>query len=542
MSSSPRVIGTLIVVVLKANHLPNKRHIGKQDPYCVVSVNGEKRRTKAIKRGGQHPEWDEEIRFTLFEDNNASDQAAQKADSPARLPPKSPRGPKNIKGGKTMKVACFADDPREPDFIGEADVDLTEVLTKGETDEWFTLSNKDKFAGKVYLELTFWSNEPPPEKKVPKPQQTNKYAGPGYFNPLEDYSNSAHVASQARISNAHEQPGLGDSVSSVLRVPNPKAQPELLYDPPYLQRHRVSPLDRVSSDFGELDMSDRRTSSLNGHYINSSISSGYSAVAQQPTHSFDFSTSPEQMYVHSHDQPIIAHGQPQQPATVPNSLQPGHNSAYDPTSANGYQHSNRRPRIPISSSGFVPLHGHGALPSHPSEPTSLPSYNSTSHYPMQPYASVLSHTPTGYMQAAAPPSFASQPYQTSQPAPYPQYMPVISMPTPGMPAPTGSYVAPMSQQTPPASTPNALYVNGSAPPSPHDQMIHSPHAQAASLIANTGSRPLPPQPQANFGQSQTPSAYAASQGILPQQTGQPNSVSYQPPVPFPPTQPPPPPP
>lgn len=36
-----------------------------------------------------------------------------------------------------MKVACFADDPREPDFIGEADVDLTEVLTKGETDGKF---------------------------------------------------------------------------------------------------------------------------------------------------------------------------------------------------------------------------------------------------------------------------------------------------------------------------------------------------------------------------------------------------------------------
>jgi hypothetical protein len=52
------------------NHLPNKRHIGKQDPYCAVSLNGEKRRTKAIKRGGQHPEWDEEIRFTIFEDND----------------------------------------------------------------------------------------------------------------------------------------------------------------------------------------------------------------------------------------------------------------------------------------------------------------------------------------------------------------------------------------------------------------------------------------------------------------------------------------
>lgn len=100
-------------------------------------MNGEKRRTKAIKRGGQHPEWDEEIRFTLLEDNDGSDQATQKPDSPPRPPPKSPQGLKNIKGGKFMKVACFADDPREPEFIGEADVDLTEVLTKGETDGKF---------------------------------------------------------------------------------------------------------------------------------------------------------------------------------------------------------------------------------------------------------------------------------------------------------------------------------------------------------------------------------------------------------------------
>lgn len=117
------------------NHLPNKRHIGKQDPYCVVCVNGEKRRTKAIKRGGQHPEWDEEIRFTLFED--AEDELARKAnggDSPPPLPPKDNTPPKKIRGGKNMKLSCFADDPREPDLIGEADVDLTEVLTRGETD------------------------------------------------------------------------------------------------------------------------------------------------------------------------------------------------------------------------------------------------------------------------------------------------------------------------------------------------------------------------------------------------------------------------
>ncbi len=33
-----------------------------------------------------------------------------------------------------MAVACYAEDVREPDLIGETQVDLTEVLTKGETD------------------------------------------------------------------------------------------------------------------------------------------------------------------------------------------------------------------------------------------------------------------------------------------------------------------------------------------------------------------------------------------------------------------------
>lgn len=77
-----------------------------------------------------------------------------------------------------MKVACYADDAREPDLIGEGLVDLTEVITKGESDgalnltsklwivtysflEWYTLTYKDRFAGKVYLEMTLYSNVSP---------------------------------------------------------------------------------------------------------------------------------------------------------------------------------------------------------------------------------------------------------------------------------------------------------------------------------------------------------------------------------------------
>lgn len=36
-----------------------------------------------------------------------------------------------------MVVACYADDPKEPELIGETTVDLTEVLTKGEMDGVF---------------------------------------------------------------------------------------------------------------------------------------------------------------------------------------------------------------------------------------------------------------------------------------------------------------------------------------------------------------------------------------------------------------------
>lgn len=138
----------------------------------MVVLNGETRKTRIIKRGGQHPEWDEEIRFTIYEDSDALDFSED--GTPPPLPPKVDRNPKKIRGGEKMALACFAAD-KEPDLIGETMVDLNEVLTKGETDgtslmsaqlspcsqfpsEWFTLLHKNKYSGEVYLELTFWSN------------------------------------------------------------------------------------------------------------------------------------------------------------------------------------------------------------------------------------------------------------------------------------------------------------------------------------------------------------------------------------------------
>lgn len=110
----------------------------------------------------------------LEDGDDEDDRTPDGEDGPPPPPPKGDKSRK-IQGGTSMKLQCFADDPREPDLIGETMVDLTEVLTKGETDgeysgeliklyayalisEWFTLMNKDKYCGEVYLELTFWSN------------------------------------------------------------------------------------------------------------------------------------------------------------------------------------------------------------------------------------------------------------------------------------------------------------------------------------------------------------------------------------------------
>lgn len=117
--------------------MPNKRHIGKQDPYCTLKLHSDTKRTKAVKRGGQHPEWDEEIRFELYEDIEdelARTRNGRKSEgaSPPLPPPKDKD--RKIKGGKAMRLLCYADDPREPELIGEAVVDLNEALKKGETD------------------------------------------------------------------------------------------------------------------------------------------------------------------------------------------------------------------------------------------------------------------------------------------------------------------------------------------------------------------------------------------------------------------------
>lgn len=50
-------IGTLVVIVDRAKNLPNRKTIGKQDPYCAARLGKEAKKTKTDIRGGQTPRW-----------------------------------------------------------------------------------------------------------------------------------------------------------------------------------------------------------------------------------------------------------------------------------------------------------------------------------------------------------------------------------------------------------------------------------------------------------------------------------------------------
>ena len=107
-------------------------------------------------RGGQHPEWDSEVRFSVMEGN----------------------GP----GGKNRKleVACYCQEPKTEDLLGRAIVDISDTLKTGEFDgvcctlsdrvfaahrffiDWVSLDVDGVVRGDIYLEMTYYANTPAP--------------------------------------------------------------------------------------------------------------------------------------------------------------------------------------------------------------------------------------------------------------------------------------------------------------------------------------------------------------------------------------------
>ncbi|SPN97455.1 uncharacterized protein DNG_00969 [Cephalotrichum gorgonifer] len=141
-------IGTLVLVVDRAKNLPNRKSIGKQDPYCAARLGKEAKKTKTDVRGGQTPRWDQELRFDVH-------------DSPDYY---------------QLKLSVFHDD-KKTDLIGESWIDLKDIVVPGgnQKDLWHNLSCRGKYAGEIRIELTYYDSRPKP---AAKPKQVEAAAEP----------------------------------------------------------------------------------------------------------------------------------------------------------------------------------------------------------------------------------------------------------------------------------------------------------------------------------------------------------------------------
>lgn len=68
MSVDGPAIGTLVAVIDRAKNLPNRKTLGKQNPYCAARLGKEAKKTDTDVRGGQTPKWyaDRLIRILLL--------------------------------------------------------------------------------------------------------------------------------------------------------------------------------------------------------------------------------------------------------------------------------------------------------------------------------------------------------------------------------------------------------------------------------------------------------------------------------------------
>ncbi|KAG6837248.1 hypothetical protein H0H93_012643 [Arthromyces matolae] len=147
-----------------------------------AGLNGVTKKTKVVIKGGQHPEWDEELRFTVVK--------------------------QSLDKSRKLEVACFAKEHKSDDLLGKGEVDITETLKTGEFDDWVPLNVDGVVRGDLYLEMTFFSNAPVPAASSSVAPST-RLLPPGDFQRRppkleanERLSRPPHASPQTRVQQA----------------------------------------------------------------------------------------------------------------------------------------------------------------------------------------------------------------------------------------------------------------------------------------------------------------------------------------------------
>ncbi|EEP81280.1 predicted protein [Uncinocarpus reesii 1704] len=400
MSIDGPQIGTLVAIIDRAKNLPNRKTMGKQNPYCACRLAKEAKKTDTDMRGGQTPKWDQELRFTVHE-------------SPDYY---------------QLKVSVFNDD-KKTDLIGETWVDLKSVIIPGggQSDSWHSLSCKGKYAGELRIELTYYDTRPKDEAVVERRKEAKKTEA------RHQTSSSVSGPRQSKPPKRRPLPAdptgaIPEKSSSVETSAAPKR------DTPAPEPHRPQPPEQVRSTSPSKvsrapETSDEQGRKRRAHETYPPVQSSGSSHHQSSYHPDrqNYGDIPDNPYPAMHDFPSgrQAHhheaGFSEQPARV---RQPYQN---DPQSSHPHSHISNPLRQPqdysnepqsIASLSTIDNYHQHELSSHQSVPSSMPPGDNhlalTSHrHEYQEF-----HGDTDVYQEAPGHSHASNQYQPYTPDSY----------------------------------------------------------------------------------------------------------------------------
>ncbi|KAL5360230.1 hypothetical protein BJX96DRAFT_175092 [Aspergillus floccosus] len=214
MSVDGPAIGTLVAVVDRAKNLPNRKTMGKQNPYCAARLGKEAKKTDTDLRGGQTPKWDQELRFTVHE-------------SPDYF---------------RLKLSVFNDDKRT-DLIGETWVDLKDLIIPGggQSDQWHPLQFRGKYAGEIRIEMTYYDTRPEDEAVIERRTQGAEkvHAKPSGSTPV----NSSSLSGPRQLKDVKRRPLPSDPPGAPPRPTLPEKAPSapLPQQPPSRPVHHEPP-------------------------------------------------------------------------------------------------------------------------------------------------------------------------------------------------------------------------------------------------------------------------------------------------------------
>lgn len=130
--------GTLVIIVCRAKHLPNRRKLDKQSPYVTLRLGTTAKKTPSHFRAGQTPDWTHEIRFDL-----------------------------NRERKPLLKLDVLDETKNDPTPIGTCDIDCSVIFQDQKRqegkyihDSWYNLTLNGRRAGMIYLEMTFYPSAP----------------------------------------------------------------------------------------------------------------------------------------------------------------------------------------------------------------------------------------------------------------------------------------------------------------------------------------------------------------------------------------------